>query len=637
MYLSLSLSSLLITVFLSSSYNHINAKEFRDLSLHDINKLLYKLQGPHAAIHSTHEALHIHLKHTVCVPLMMRITHIQSLDTYTTQRPQIVVSGEIHGDERVGPSASVFAGQLLVWAADCVLNDDKTACDRLISIHVSSKQMTWLAFLSTRRDTFILPTPNCDGYNRGVRTDGGVDPNRDFPYSRKDGNCLRSNTAKLFDALFREVTVQILVTFHGGMAAIGYEWGTHEHPRGHDTSPDNDAHHQIGAAMSQVAGGFRKERPYRSAPINSIVYPVYGGMEDWAYAAGWNAELLHLCSGEKPDRTPPPNRAITFLVETSDRKKPLSSELGHDTDVLLNTHGSNDRYGGHVPRNTRLVLSAVDLVRPYVCLDSSSPILNDVSLRNTQNAGVHWYVGGGFKVHRTWLSWHRFNHSIGALPASAWEGVVENMPPPSPPSQPHEQWLTGHAEEHRMSHGLHASGYLTGAARWSWDNPLAPSPLEKDLFTISSLYLPPLRSLHPIDRDRLRRHSARGGGEGPTVEAEFMLVAWAEVDSSWGRPGQGHPAMIKNRRLRGLESNSNTSIPLPPQTHLSNARANPDWRVVNQRGDVKVQGRQYFPSDPLIVKVQYSLFGDRIVSSVGDVKSYVTECAWWMRKPFETY
>lgn len=37
----------------------------------------------------------------------------------------------------------------------------------------------------------------------------GVDPNRDFPYSRRDGKCLVSKTALVLDALFRNVTVQV--------------------------------------------------------------------------------------------------------------------------------------------------------------------------------------------------------------------------------------------------------------------------------------------------------------------------------------------------------------------------------------------------------------------------------------------
>jgi hypothetical protein len=72
---------------------------------------------------------------------------------------------------------------------------------------------------------------------------------------------------------------QMLVTFHGGMVAIGYEWGTMDHPKGLDASPDNNVHKEIGQTMSRVAGAFRRENAYPAAPMNSLVYPVHGGME----------------------------------------------------------------------------------------------------------------------------------------------------------------------------------------------------------------------------------------------------------------------------------------------------------------------------------------------------------------------
>ena len=61
----------------------------------------------------------------------------------------------------------------------------------------------------------------------GFREDANnVDPNRDFSYSRKDSNCFKSSTAKLFHRIMKSNLIQIVVTFHGGMVAIGYEWGT---------------------------------------------------------------------------------------------------------------------------------------------------------------------------------------------------------------------------------------------------------------------------------------------------------------------------------------------------------------------------------------------------------------------------
>jgi hypothetical protein len=122
--------------------------------------------------------------------------------------------------------------------------------------------------------------------------------------------------------------------------------------------------------------------------INTLIYPVEGGMEDWMYAAGWDKATLRACAGEnagarrrlsaddsvgeyehlnaavaiRNDRagvqesaarngataTVPSrrhlqnevaeNRAVVFLVETSDRKRPLDSTLGGSEKVPLLTH-----------------------------------------------------------------------------------------------------------------------------------------------------------------------------------------------------------------------------------------------------------------------------------------------------------
>lgn len=100
--------------------------------------------------------------------------------------------------------------------------------------------------------------------------------------------------------------------------------------------------------------------------INSIVYAVDGGMEDWMYAAGWDKGLVRQdCTGnsDSPIRSLPRylrsdndslsfvdnrqvsanisgpalelsgNRALVFLVETSDAKAPSESTLGGSEEV----------------------------------------------------------------------------------------------------------------------------------------------------------------------------------------------------------------------------------------------------------------------------------------------------------------
>lgn len=205
-------------------------------------------------------------------------------------RPQVLISGEIHGDERVvsfssrynvhktrstynptlpyfpylfqGPQVTVVLSQLLGWSAECVIRKDRERCTTLDQMQISVAQRTWLAFLSTRRETIVVPTANCMGYMKGVRSDGGVDPNRDYPYSRRDSRCLQSSSAKLFKALMDTSLVQVVVTFHGGMVALGYEWGSRNHLRPKDASPDESAHRSIAELMRDYGGSFQNEQPY---------------------------------------------------------------------------------------------------------------------------------------------------------------------------------------------------------------------------------------------------------------------------------------------------------------------------------------------------------------------------------------
>jgi hypothetical protein len=60
-----------------------------------------------------------------------------------------------------------------VWASQCKVNKDRSSCERLRLLEVDDAQMVWLTFLALRRDTYIVPTPNCMGYLQRQRTDQG--------------------------------------------------------------------------------------------------------------------------------------------------------------------------------------------------------------------------------------------------------------------------------------------------------------------------------------------------------------------------------------------------------------------------------------------------------------------------------
>lgn len=96
------------------------------------------------------------------------------------------------------------------------------------------------------------------------REDAFVDPNRDFAYGRSNNRCFRSTTANIFVQLMKSNIIQLVVTFHGGMVALGYEWGSTNHLAPKDTSPDHLAHMNIGQHMKHYASLIPGEGAYQS-------------------------------------------------------------------------------------------------------------------------------------------------------------------------------------------------------------------------------------------------------------------------------------------------------------------------------------------------------------------------------------
>ena len=224
-------------------------------------------------------------------------------DSASSQRlPEVFLSGELHGNERVGPTAVMEAAQLLLAAAECdakprkassqttqhSFNSEKTtdwdtelkaarACRKELqqTYGIDDVHRKWLARLVATRRIVIVPTANALGYYQNKREEGHIDPNRDFPYDVSDPKiCMQTIAGRTLNEIFREHMFQLSLTFHGGMEVVGYEWGA---PTwlGH-LSPDDQAQSTIGAAYSQYGGGFTSSKPYNFGTMNDLVYFVRG-------------------------------------------------------------------------------------------------------------------------------------------------------------------------------------------------------------------------------------------------------------------------------------------------------------------------------------------------------------------------
>lgn len=334
-----------------------------------------------------------------CLQHILIMTNRETLEAEKprVRRPQIFISGTLHGNELVGPTATVAAAEyMLTHSTD-----------------------PWIRHLLDTRITVILPFANTEGFAHSRREENGIDPNRDFGFDVDPGKCMQTMAARAMNEIFREHIFSMSITFHGGANVIAYQWGDTRHCTGYPRnchggyiSSDHEMMKSVGEAMSRFASKSPTEGRYAAGPCNDpkIIYPVHGGMEDWAYGASWHRSKV-TCTptthgGYPADKTKYNNisyRMPNFLVEASTRKKPPPSELGSDEDVL-NPGGTGD---GHVSRNIRLMLVGIDVLAPYIIIATAS--VDGAKLKNVggkpsgklsggQKVTVSWKVGGCFSI-----------------------------------------------------------------------------------------------------------------------------------------------------------------------------------------------------------------------------------------------
>jgi hypothetical protein len=276
--------------------------------------------------------------------------------------------------------------------------------------------------------------------------------------------------------------------------------------------------------------------------MNSLVYAVAGGMEDWSYAGSWDGPQVQCTpnsfGGYDSQRTMYDDatlRAFNMLVETSDQKDPVASSLGGTAD-LFDPHSPES---GHVARNIRLALMMADIVQPHVAWSIN---LEDTVDSLTSGPRVfHWQVQGAFSADTTWLY-------FGKWPRETSVSLDES-----------EGFLLDEASKAELDRIAEYSSFRTpdqsGAAYWGSAGSLG-SPTED--FTAE------------LDFSKL-------------TPGEYFVIAAAIVDQSWSH-------------------NSDSVYPsLPPQSHVVNARTNPSWsKSIDGR---KVNGRLNWYSLPISITI----------------------------------
>ncbi|CAM9333225.1 unnamed protein product [Ectocarpus sp. 4 AP-2014] len=507
-----------------------------------------------------------------CEQWVLQISDHNTLEA-EPERPEVFFSGCLHGDEQVGPTAVVEMAKLMVFAAVCHVDSTAKECDDE-ALRDAPESVPWLARLALTRSTVIMPMANSIGYYNTDRWEHGMDPNRDFPYGQVPQNCMTTITARQVlsasidlsvrsvNEVWREHAFQLAVTFHGGMVGMAYEWGSPDHPHRQDrkgnwldVSPDHEAQKELTAGLSRFAGGFKEHgrtfKPYPTGRMNELVYPVAGGMEDWAYAGSWGKGKGVCDPGvngqypkEKTIYSSAMLRALNILVEASNFKHPPQALLGSRQGLLGHTPSEEEHGNGHVARNVRLALMAVDLVEPYVQWGPFDVETEEnggtkvVVTDEKHGVDMEWTVGGSFEVDATQLVWGPWPKEAASFTGKDWEelAAAADSESRSPEQTGHSRWTN--------AQGLDEEEATVFRTRFELGTALPTLP------------------------------------EDDGIPAAFV-VAVATVDQAWAEQSvQGFPDV-------------------GPQSHYVNARTSEDWLEENN-GHI-VRGRLRWLSTPLKV------------------------------------
>ncbi len=373
-------------------------KPYRHLSFQEISARLGELSRNYPGLMRLESAQdRYQMPYPFCSPdpcpiFIVTLTDFASLGP---ERPQVFISGELHGDEILGPNVAVHLAKYMLE------NYGKDS---------------WITYLLRNRVVVIMPAANSQGYYSGwreERTPDGkmLDPNRDFPYNNAPSECMNTLAGRAVARVVADHMFVLGVTFHGGDVAIGYEWGSMNHLKNSqhaEESPDDAAMSQLGHLLSKSAGEVKMHKipKYPVDKMTDLVYAVKGGLEDWAYAASWtrgsetdqlvdcvstsyggfNSSELHI----EPENV----RFPLYLVETNYLKRPADSTFGSEQGI----REPGSVHDGNIPRNIRLALAMIDMAIPYVRDIEAAP-------HNDSFISVSWKIGGALHVNETYIEW----------------------------------------------------------------------------------------------------------------------------------------------------------------------------------------------------------------------------------------
>jgi len=256
-----------------------------------------------------------------------------------------------------------------------------------------------------------------------------------------------------------------------------------------------------------------------------------------------------------------------MLVETSNQKVPQPNTLGSSKDVFDKDTDGN----GHVSRNIRLSLLAIDAVQPYVAFAG----VNDVTLSDDviplsqengrscddsksvmvagdqQDVKLRWTVGGAFDIDSTELWFAKWD----SIPVDEIDLCIQQ-----PTKEQVEKYFTK----------AQVVGQDSGTGFFSAAGAVPSLSRVSDSIQKTETFGPTFQA--ELDVSGLSTHD------------KLVVLAAARVDQSWTKQPKDFAPQ------------------LPPQSHIVNARTNPSWHHESSDGRI-IEGRLDWYSMPLTIIV----------------------------------
>lgn len=240
-------------------------ESYRKLSYTDIINKLYNLSRMYPdliTVESVHTKYGVPHQFGSCQGLACTIVMVTITDRnhQNPNKPQVYISGSVHGNERLGPHVVAYLSEYLVS------NYDSNAFVRL---------------MLQEREIILTPFVNAFGYANNIReelADNGFfyDINRDFPYNREtsDFNCYSTVGARATFKIFQDNLIVSALSFHAGMEAIGYNWGSFNHMdrNEHATEAPDDTMY---ARVSEILQEQSRVSGWNDIPIGPMTDLIY--------------------------------------------------------------------------------------------------------------------------------------------------------------------------------------------------------------------------------------------------------------------------------------------------------------------------------------------------------------------------